>query len=69
VRFCVRIAIRFGIQFLAKSLSQLNFSSILAKICRQTIVMVSDEELDPYLACMQIVDGIIREIVHGFVHV
>jgi hypothetical protein len=28
-----------------------------------------DEELDPYLACMQIVHEIVRSILHGFVHV
>jgi hypothetical protein len=36
--FSVRIAIRFGVRFYAKGLSQFNFRSILGEMYRQTIV-------------------------------
>ena len=40
-----------------------------AKCVYIRLQLVSDDKLDPYTACMEIVHEIVRGIVHGFVHV
>jgi hypothetical protein len=39
VRFSTRIPIRFGVQFAAKGVEQVNFLIFFSEICKQTIVM------------------------------
>jgi hypothetical protein len=60
MRFCIQ----FGVRFAAKRF----FSS---EMCRQhrSLKWVSDAELDPYLALMQIVHEIVCKIVRRFEHV
>jgi hypothetical protein len=66
VRFNIRIGVRFGVRFAAKSVCCLAifiFIFLLISVDRP-LLWVPNEELDPYLACMQI----LHEIVCGIVY-
>jgi hypothetical protein len=54
---------------LAKVSLKFLFDLFLLKCVDRPLQYMLDEELDPYLACMQIVNEIVRGIVRGFVHV
>jgi hypothetical protein len=54
---------------LPKVFHKLIYFIVLLKCVDILLLWVSDQELDPYLVCEQIVHGIVRRFVHGFVHV